>query len=144
VLAPWTPPQRIRPLAIALIRSGDRLLVMEGRDESLARTFYRPLGGGIEHGERGEEAVRRELREEIGAELANVAYITTIENLYELEGRRGHEIVLVYSADLADRTLYEKETFVIEEAAGRAIWISVADARSGAAWLVPEDLVGLL
>jgi ADP-ribose pyrophosphatase YjhB (NUDIX family) len=117
---------------------------MEGRNESLARTFYRPLGGGIELGERGEEAVRRELREEIGAELANVAYIATIENLYELDGQRGHEIVLVYSADLADRALYEKETFVIEEAACRAIWISVADVRSGAAWLVPEELVGLL
>ncbi|HEY1817923.1 MAG TPA: NUDIX domain-containing protein [Kofleriaceae bacterium] len=141
---PWTPPQRIRALAIAIIREGDRLLVMEGRNESLARTFYRPLVGGIELGERGEEAVRRELREEIGAELTSVAYIATIENLYELEGQRGHEIVLVYSAELVDRALYERETFTIEEANGRAIWISIADARSGGVWLVPTELVALL
>jgi ADP-ribose pyrophosphatase YjhB (NUDIX family) len=141
---PWTPPQRIRALAIAIIREGDRLLVMEGRDESLARTFYRPLGGGVEFGERAEAAVRRELREEIGAELTNVAYVAMIENLYELEGHPGHEIVFVYTAELADRALYERETFTIEEANGRAIWISIADARSGGVSLVPKELVALL
>jgi ADP-ribose pyrophosphatase YjhB (NUDIX family) len=140
----WTPPRRIRPIAIALVKHAGRLLVMEGRDALPARTYYRPLGGGIELGERGEAALRRELREEINAELGAVAYAGTIENIYELEGNLGHEIVLVYTAELADRALYSIETFAMAEGTGRAIWIDVADVTSGAAWLVPDGLLTLL
>ena len=141
-LARWTPPQRIRPIALALIRHDGRLLVMEGRDDGRARGFYRPLGGGIEFGERGEDALRRELREEIDAHVARVTYVATIENLYEIHGARGHEIVLLYDAELADPALTTRDHDIYEDGlpVGRARWMPIADFRSGAAWLVPEAL----
>lgn len=44
-------PGVVRPVAICLIRKGDAILVLEGRDEVKGETFYRPLGGAVEFGE---------------------------------------------------------------------------------------------
>jgi ADP-ribose pyrophosphatase YjhB (NUDIX family) len=144
--SPWTPPPRIRPIAIALVMHAGRMLVMEGRDRGRDRTFYRPLGGGIEFGERGEQALRREFRVELDVELGDVRYRGMIESLYELHGHPGHELVLVYEADVTDRALYEREACEIAEgdAVVRVVWIPIADIVSGAAWLVPEALVTLI
>ena len=48
----------IRPIALAVPRRGDDLLVFEGHDPTKGQTFYRPLGGGIDFGETAEAAVR--------------------------------------------------------------------------------------
>jgi len=77
----------IPPISICVIRRGDEILVFEARDEKRDLTYYRPLGGGIEFGERSDDAVRRELYEEIGAELDELRLLTVIENLFELEGK---------------------------------------------------------
>ena len=100
-------PERIRPIAICVCRDDQRILVTEFRTKG--RVYYRPIGGTIEFGERGEAAVRREFREEIAAELAELHYLGTLENIYTDEGRRGHEIVLVYDGRLADASLYKKD-----------------------------------
>jgi 8-oxo-dGTP pyrophosphatase MutT (NUDIX family) len=102
----WSPPPRIRPIVICVVRRDDLLLVFEALDESKNETFYRPLGGGIQFGEYGETAVRREMREELGIELRDVRYVATLENIYTAESRPGHEIVLVFQASLADEHVY--------------------------------------
>ncbi len=94
--------RKIRPIAICVCRDGERILVAEGHDSVKKQIFYRPLGGTIEFGEHGEEAVRREFQEEIGAELDEVRYLGMLENIFTYEGNRGHEIVLVYDGRLAD------------------------------------------
>ena len=101
---------KIRPLAIGIFRRDDRILVCEGYDPVKQQAFYRPLGGGIEFGERGAEAVVRELCEEIGAEMTNPHYLGTLENLFTYNGKPGHEIVLVFAVQLTDPGLYERET----------------------------------
>jgi ADP-ribose pyrophosphatase YjhB (NUDIX family) len=73
-------------MALALIRRRDEVLVEEGRDDVKNETFFRLLGGRIEFGERGADAVRRELREELGVESAVNHYLTTIENVFTYEG----------------------------------------------------------
>ena len=140
------PPAAIRPIALAVIRYKDRILVFRGEDPTKAEIFYRPLGGGIEFGETGEAAVRRELREEIGAELVNIRPLGALENLFTYDGGPGHEIILVFEADLIDTATYEVEEFVGMEANGEALavmWKPLVDFRGGDR-LYPEGLLPLL
>ena len=75
----------IRPIAICVCRDGERILVAEYLEKG--RLYYRPLGGAIEFGEHGSEAIQREFREEIAAELRDVRYLGLLENIYTVEGR---------------------------------------------------------
>jgi ADP-ribose pyrophosphatase YjhB (NUDIX family) len=137
----------IRVIALAIVQHEGSLLVFRADDYVKRSYFYRPLGGGVEYGERGSEAVVRELREELGAELCDVRYLGTLENIFTLNGYLGHEIVLLYRADLADRTLYEREELDVVEADGThltGLWVSLAECESGALRLVPEALLDFL
>jgi len=138
---------RIRPIAICVIQKDASLFLMECHDSVKKETYYRPLGGGIEFGERGEAAVRREFKEEIGAELKNLSFLASIENLYTLEGKPGHEIVLVFKADFIDPSFYEvPERPIIENGVpcDKAVWKPFKLFQEGKAPLYPEDLLGLL
>jgi ADP-ribose pyrophosphatase YjhB (NUDIX family) len=136
----------IRPIAICVLRRGDEILVMEARDESRDLTFYRPLGGGIEFGERSDVAVRRELLEEIGAELEELSLLTIFENLFEFEGEAWHEIVFVYEASLADPSLYDRRSFVVKEETGTlpGIWRRLSEFDMASAPLYPDGLLAFL
>ena len=59
----------VRPKAVCVCRRGDSILVGAGYDASKRETFYGPPGDGMEFGERAVDAVRREIREELGADL---------------------------------------------------------------------------
>ena len=82
---------RIRTIVLGIFLHEDRLLVFRGDDPSRDVIFYRPLGGGIEFGERSADAFVREMREELGAELTGVRYLGMIENIFTHAGKRGHE-----------------------------------------------------
>ena len=43
--------RRVRPIVVCLFRRGEQILVMEVPDTVKGIVGYRPLGGGIEHGE---------------------------------------------------------------------------------------------
>lgn len=138
----------IRPLALAIIwRGEDELLVFEAHNPLTGRPFHRPLGGGIEYGERGHETIVREMREELNAELADVRYLATVENIFTYEGALGHEIVLLYEARLVDESFYAQEEMVgVEgEETFRVVWKSLAGLRRvDAPPLYPDGLLELL
>ena len=138
---------KIRPLAICVFRNNDRILVMEGYDPLKKQTFYRPLGGGIEFGERSEETVHRELMEEIGAEVRDLQHLGTLENIFMFDGIHGHEIVQVYDGVLKDSGLYEQAEVEGREANGeliRAMWKGLDEFREGKSILYPDGLLELL
>jgi len=137
----------IRPLALGLVWRGDELLVFEGYDHVKDEVFYRPLGGGIEFGEHSRDALRREFREELGAELADVRYVGTLENIFTCDGRRGHEICLLFEAALADPSFYERESFTVTEEVERlpARWMPLRTfADAGGPPLYPDGLLPML
>lgn len=105
----------IRPIVIALFIHDGCILVGDGYDPVKEQNFYRPLGGAIEFGEYGEAALRREIREELNAEISNIRYLGMMENLFTFDGIPGHEIVLVYDAAFADPARYEQKSFVGNE-----------------------------
>jgi ADP-ribose pyrophosphatase YjhB (NUDIX family) len=142
--------QRLRPLALALIRRGNEILVEEGRDETKGETFFRLLGGTIDFGELGADALRRELREELGAEIEVEAYLATLENIFTWEGKPGHEIVLVYECTLKDGSLHALDEWEAHERTRhgqithRVAWKRIDAFRAGGETLYPEALTTLL
>ncbi len=140
---------RIRPIALCLFRHGGCILVGNAYDAVKQDHYCRPLGGGIEFGERGAEAVVREIQEELGAEIEDVRWLGTLENLFTCEGEPGHEIVLVYDAVFADRSLYDRAVLHgYEQGAATeaftAEWKTLDELASGPVRLVPEGLMAFL
>jgi 8-oxo-dGTP pyrophosphatase MutT (NUDIX family) len=109
----------IRPLAICLFSHEGRILVNEAHDPVKQLTFCRPLGGGIEFGETGAQAVHREIAEEIGATVSSLRYLGMLENIFTYLGEPGHEIVLVFDGELEDRSNYERGFVVGAESDGQ-------------------------
>lgn len=121
--------QRIRPLAVAMVRrSSGEVLAVKGWDKVKQEYFYRVLGGGIEFGETAAETVGREFLEEMGASLKNLRQLDVVENIFTYNGKPGHEIVFIMEAELADSSLYQKEHLPFMEpnaSAPYVEWVSV-------------------
>ena len=138
---------KIRPLAIGIIRRDDCLFVAEGADPAKKEIFYRPLGGGIKFGEYGHQALAREFREELGAEIETVRFLGVIENIFIYRDEKGHEIILLYEAKFVDKTFYTKARVIGREDGDqsfKALWKSLNDFRDGKAILYPSGLLDIL
>lgn len=92
----------------ALIVKDRRILVCQtkGRDY-----FFLP-GGHVEFNETLREALRRELYEEMGAILTKAQFIGGIENLFDQEGIRKHEISFIFMVDIDITKVVSKESHV--------------------------------
>ncbi|MGW8483712.1 NUDIX domain-containing protein [Microbacterium sp. NPDC055903] len=62
--------------------------------------FHRLVGGSVELGETHRDAVIREVQEELGAQVSELAYLGMLENIFRYDGELGHEIVAIYSGRL--------------------------------------------
>lgn len=125
------PTNKIRPIALGLIKQGDKYLVFKATEEATSKEFYRPLGGGIKFGEESYDALKREFLEEIDAELINLTLLDVVENIFEYEDFLMHEIVFLYEAELADKKLYKAKS------------ISINDSKMGrvAEWVKRDELL---
>ena len=137
---------KVRAIAICVFQNGDRILAAEGFDEVKNQKFYRPLGGTIEFGEYSAETVRRELMEEIQAEVSDLRYLGTLENIFSFNGENGHEIVLVYDGKFTDKAFYDKGILQGDEfgASFKAIWVDLREIGPDLPPLYPTGLAELL
>jgi 8-oxo-dGTP pyrophosphatase MutT (NUDIX family) len=137
---------RVRAIAICVFRNADRILVAEGFDEHKNQKFYRPLGGTIEFGEFSAETVRRELMEEIQAEVSDLRYLGTLENIFTFNGENGHEIVFIYDGRFTNAALYAQDLVHGDElgTAFEAIWVDLHKIGPHSPPLYPTGLAELL
>ena len=124
------------------------MLVHEGYDPVKDQHFYRPLGGGIEFGEQSRDTAIREMQEELGAEICNLRYLGTLENIFTYDGTPGHEIVLIYDADFTDPAMYKQDAPQAVEIDGspiKTVWLDLDSPETdGTPPLYPEGLRALL
>jgi GrpB-like predicted nucleotidyltransferase (UPF0157 family)/ADP-ribose pyrophosphatase YjhB (NUDIX family) len=139
--------REIRAKAVAVCRHQGRVLVERGYDRVAGSRFYRPIGGHIDLGERAADAVAREWDEEYGLALTDVRLLGVLENVFTYEGRRGHEIVFVFEARVADREVYAQDEVVGVDTDGKrheAVWVPLAELAQGDVPLAPDGLLALL
>lgn len=137
---------KIRVIALAVLQRGDgKLLLSKGEDTVKSEVFYRCIGGGVEFGEKGEQALIREFREEIGKDIIVETFLDVAENIFEWQGKAGHEIVLFYKCRFAHKEDEGIENIDrIDEVGDVTHWKSLADIRHEGALLHPHQLIGML
>ena len=69
---------------------------------NLNKDHYAILGGRMEIGESSEETVKREFKEELGKDVETKEYVATIENFFEIENKKYHEIMFIYKLEFVD------------------------------------------
>ncbi|MFY7961736.1 MAG: NUDIX hydrolase [Elsteraceae bacterium] len=143
----WTPPQVIRPIAIGLLRHEGQLLVMRVADAAGALVGLRPPGGGVEFGERADEALRREFREEFDVAVEIIGPPAIFESLFTFNGAPGHEITFAFPIASPDLVAKIQGRFVVRELKGDEVaveWASIARLKTGELSLFPPGLLAHL
>ncbi|OTW66529.1 NUDIX domain-containing protein [Bacillus sp. AFS094611] len=133
-----------RAKAFGLAIHHGRLLVQEYH--SADETYYRPLGGSIELGEKSAHTVIREFREELHTEVEITNYVGCLENIFHLNEEIGHEIIQLYSLRLLDVSLYETETLNIqdEQTVSYAKWIPITAFIQKEKVLYPDGILNYI
>ena len=142
------PAMDIKVKALGLHWRDGRLLAAEVRDEHGRVKGVRPLGGGVDFGERCEAAVRREFKEELGVDVDIVGGPLVIESLFTDAGANGHEIVFVFEVRFPATEVHERDHIVFHESDGKADvarWYDLDELdRDGYPALYPEGLKSAL
>lgn len=137
---------KIRVITLGLIQDKNRLFVSEGYDSVKHKSFYRPLGGGLDFGETSLDALKREFQEEVNADLTNIYYLGCLENIFIYNGKPRHEIIQLYRCDFSDSKFYELDSIPFFEGnrEGIAIWVDIDRLTSGELVLVPPQLLDFI
>ncbi|HEY5605564.1 MAG TPA: NUDIX domain-containing protein [Thermoplasmata archaeon] len=107
-----------RLVAVALLASGDRILLLRRPDDGPLPGQWEFPGGKVEFGEHPWDALRRELREELALRVARGALFGIYSHVYDLPGQRVHYVLVAYHCPIRrDR---------VRETANRT-WAAVRD-----------------
>jgi len=136
----------IRTMSLCVFRHEGRILVFCGYDPVEKEKFYRPLGGGVKFRESSEKAMRREIKEELGASVTGVKLLGILENKFTYRGNPGHEITFIFDGQFKDKSFYKKKHIPALEGGDREIktkWINPY-RKKRKTLLYPEGLAELL
>jgi len=117
----------LRPAAYAIIVYDGRVLLVELRHSGK----YHPPGGGIGVGERIEDALKREIREETGIEV-EVGRLARFEELffyYDPSGTAYHGLHFYYVCHPKGIALLD-DAEVKDDAAGKPRWVDIGGLRA--------------
>lgn len=84
--------------AAGVIIHNNKILV----HRNINSNHYALVGGRIEIGENSADTIKREIKEELGKEIEITGYISTIENFFEMDGSKYHEIMFVHKIEFVE------------------------------------------
>lgn len=103
---------RLNMRATGLIIHKNKLLVHRDTREK----YVTLIGGRVALGENSVDTIKREIEEELGKTTEIIQYIGTIENFFEANERKYHEIILIHQVEFTndedkkiEHTLHNKE-----------------------------------
>jgi 8-oxo-dGTP pyrophosphatase MutT (NUDIX family) len=129
----WRPQQFVQVKALGLAWRDGRLLAGEVYSDDGSVKGVRPLGGAVEFGEWWRDALLREFREELGADVEIVGEPSILENIYSHHGMVGHEVV--FAADV-------RFLSPVQGHAGRVEYLESDGSRCLAHWYDLDRLEG--
>ena len=128
------PLARLYCLILKPNRAGVKIIIKNNNEILLLKRTYGKKawtlpGGGISKNETPEDAVRRELKEEVGINLINI----TQHGSFQHEGKDIKDLVYVFSADVQNNTL-NINNYEIQEAK----WFNIEELKDKIAeWQTP-------
>ncbi len=138
--------EQIKNKAMCLIVDDGYVLVGDGRSIKsnvrpvMSGNFYRVLGGHLEGNETGEEAVRRELREEAEIEIDNLKFLEVVDNKFTYEGEENHEIISLFIGEPGTKNMTKgkiihrvEDTYEFD-----ILWVPIKDILDGDRPLYPK------
>ena len=69
---------------------------------NLNKDHYCIPGGRVEIGENSEKTVKREIQEELGKQIEITGYVATIENFFEMNESKYHEIYFLHEIEFTN------------------------------------------
>lgn len=133
----------IRPVVLGIVRKDNKILVSEGYDKVKDEYFYRSLGGGIEFQENSKDALKREFKEELDIDIIVGKFLGVSENIFVFDGKKAHEIVLLYEAEIKEED-YKEKYKIIDEDESYAIWMDIDKFVNKELKLYPEEVLEYL
>lgn len=126
--------------SIGVFVKDGKTLASKGFDEKKAETFCRGIGGGVHFRETSENAMKREVKEELGCEVENLKLVDVAENVFTFNGEDRHQVIFLYTGDLSNKDLYKQDKIHIVEPYSEfdAEWIPIDDILSGKITLYPS------
>lgn len=111
-----------------IIRNNDKVLLHKNINDD----FYALPGGRIKSGEDSETALSREFTEEMNAKINIKKMVALVENFFNYDKKKYHEIMLVYECDFVDFDFYNTEFIKGIEKMGELqfVWKKIKDVEN--------------
>jgi 8-oxo-dGTP pyrophosphatase MutT (NUDIX family) len=97
--------KKIDVLVRAIIEINGKILVCR----KIGNKYYFFPGGHVEFGESAKKALKREIKEELGLNIKECSFIGSSEHSFVEDGKKYHEINLVFQAKIDKTKIESKE-----------------------------------
>ena len=136
--------KEIRPIVLGMVKKDNKVLVSKGYDKIKDETFYRSIGGGIEFLENSKDALKREFKEELNIEISVGNFLGISENIFTYNGKKAHELILFYDAEIRDEDYREKYHIIDDNCETDAVWIDIEKFKNKELKIYPEQVFNYL
>ncbi len=98
-------------IRVALLIKNNKGFIFEKHKDD----YYFAVGGRIKAGESSEQALKREVFEELGIEINNFILKSVIENFFVFDTKTVHEICFVYQTDETLENVLSPEFYTFDK-----------------------------